>query len=358
MISDMLRKNGLKRLFIMWVVYPSFFDRIIDLYVSGKIEKRTKQAFDMFLSQEERKDSKRLKHLKEDIRNCYWRYLISPDEYFYYGCENSSDDKRKTFLTDKVMVRKLYEKTGEFAYRHDLRNKYNFYKKTAPYFNREVMSFDDSTTKDVFVEFAVRVRNLFVKVISKARGVGISSHIIETKEQAEELFAKLNSSGAKYIIEEKIQQCKEFVAFNESSCNSVRLPTFLTKKGFFVLQPFFRTGRVGSIVDNAGAGGVFANIDVRTGVICSDGIDERGNYYKAHPDSKITFRGYQIPKWDELLKLAEEIHRTKMPNHVYIGWDFTLTEKGWVLIEGNWGQFVGQYIDKEGIKKQFDNYLQ
>jgi hypothetical protein len=47
-----------------------------------------------------------------------------------------------------------------------------------------------------------------------------------------------------------------------------------------------------------------------------------------------------------------------MLNHVYIGWDFTLTEKGWVLIEGNWGQFVGQYIDKEGIKKQFDNYLQ
>ena len=48
MISDMLRKNGLKRLFIMWVVYPSFFDRIIDLYVSGKIEKRTKQALICF----------------------------------------------------------------------------------------------------------------------------------------------------------------------------------------------------------------------------------------------------------------------------------------------------------------------
>ena len=28
-----------------------------------------------------------------------------------------------------------------------------------------------------------------------------------------------------------------------------------------------------------------------------------------------------------------------MSDHIYVGWDFALTDNGWVLIEGNWGQF-------------------
>jgi hypothetical protein len=42
-----------------------------------------------------------------------------------------------------------------------------------------------------------------------------------------------------------------------------------------------------------------------------------------------------------------------MPHHRYIGWDFALTDDGWVLIEGNWGQFLSQYVDKIGLKSKF-----
>ena len=41
----------------------------------------------------------------------------------------------------------------------------------------------------------------------------------------------------------------------------------------------------------------------------------------------------------------------------YIGFDFALTNEGWDLIEGNWGQFVGQIAAQEGIKNKFDKYL-
>lgn len=76
-------------------------------------------------------------------------------------------------------------------------------------------------------------------------------------------------------------------ALNESSCNTVRYLSFLNKSGFFAITPFLRTGRKGSVVDNAGAGGIFANVDVKTGVVYTNGIDELGNEYECHPDSGI-----------------------------------------------------------------------
>ena len=63
-----------------------------------------------------------------------------------------------------------------------------------------------------------------------------------------------------------------------------------------------------------------------------------------------------MSRWDELLEYAEQIHR-KVPHHKYVGWDFALSDKGWMLVEGNWGQFVSQYNDHIGLKKQFFELL-
>lgn len=42
----------------------------------------------------------------------------------------------------------------------------------------------------------------------------------------------------------------------------------------------------------------------------------------------------------------------------YIGWDFALTERGWVLIEGNWGQYVAQQSALgKGLRTEFDKYI-
>lgn len=51
------------------------------------------------------------------------------------------------------------------------------------------------------------------------------------------------------------------------------------------------------------------------------------------------------------------MHRELMPSHPYIGWDMALTEKGWVVIECNWGQFINQYADHIGRKKEFLRYV-
>ena len=215
----------------------------------------------------------------------------------------------------------------------------------------------ESINVECFVEFARRNHDLFVKNNSLSKGRGAALYHIECEEDAENLFNQLINSGDRWVIEEKIVQHPLMSLWNESSVNTVRLPAVLNNGQFTVFGPCLRMGRVGSIVDNASAGGVFAVIDVETGCLCSDGFDDKtGKYYTKHPDSGITFRGWQIPMWKELLETAEKIHR-KIPHQKYIGWDFALTENGWVVVEGNWGQLLSQYNDHIGLKKLFFKLL-
>ena len=83
-----------------------------------------------------------------------------------------------------------------------------------------------------------------------------------------------------------------------------------------------------------GASGYGALIDEKTGTIISDGIDWKGDKEKVHPDSNITFKGFKIPKWDELLEMVKQLSSELSAMHC-VGWDLALTDKGWVLVEGN-----------------------
>ena len=145
--------------------------------------------------------------------------------------------------------------------------------------------------------------------------------------------------------------------WNQSSVNTIRINSFLSNGIFNVLSPFIRTGRKGSIVDNGGQGGIFASVDKLSGKISTCGMDESGNTYTHHPDSGIEYIGWQVPRWEELIQMTEEIHRN-MPKHIYVSWDFALTDGGWVLIEGNWGEFVCQQMtNNRGFKKDFLTFL-
>ena len=46
-----------------------------------------------------------------------------------------------------------------------------------------------------------------------------------------------------------------------------------------------------------------------------------------------------------------------MPNHKYIAYDFAHTDNGWVMLEGNFGQFIGQFATKKGLKSKFRSLM-
>ena len=271
---------------------------------------------------------------------------------------HSDKKKRQSFVTDKFLNMTMGKLVSRKKHDEEIEDKWGFYLLAKDYFKREAVKVSQGSDIKQFIDFAVRTKRLILKPNDKCIGSGITIADVSSEKDARKVFGELIEKGGAWIIEERLVQDDRMAQWNESSVNTVRVLSFLNAEGFFIITPFFRTGRKGSVVDNAGAGGVFANIDYVKGIIETDGIDEHGKYYSAHPDSGITFKGWHIPEWNTLLKTVEEIHKTVMPEHPYIGWDFALTkDRGWCVIEANWGQFVNQYIDKKGRKEEFLRYV-
>jgi hypothetical protein len=349
-----MKDKYLSQLKKIYLSLPSFLRKPIDdIMYRQSINK----AFNLFLTEEERKDSRLLNKLRKDIQHCRATYSTKANEYFLFGFRTLTPEQRNEFLPDWVKDTVLNRMVGHDVYSRELRDKYNFYRLLGKYFKRDVMLLPSGGGDyALFEKFALKNQQLFMKRNSSSRGRGIRCCEVQTKEDARKVWETLAKDGDDWIIEEKIIQVPETAQWNQSSVNTVRLPAIFNNEKFTVLGPFLRTGRAGAIADNAGAGGIFACIDPKTGVITTDGIDENGIYYEKHPNSSFRYKGWQVPKWKELLDYAEQIHK-EVPHHKYVGWDFALSEKGWMLVEGNWGQFVSQYNDHIGLKKQFFELL-
>lgn len=331
-------------------------DSIMASLCVGNFKQEMDNAFSTYLNEEESCNNQIRKHIKDDMIDCYKKYLISPSEYFLYGFKNNKDeDYRASFLSDKYRTRILLKKGGRKLF-YELSDKYYFYQKTAKYFKRNCILINSASDYNAFKELAKNVKDIFVKPISSTFGDGCCVYDVSDENKIEEAFNDIIKKEGSFLVENRILQSKEMNSWNESSCNTVRLPCFYDGKNVKVLQPFLRTGRKGDVVDNAGHGGMLALIDENTGILLSDAVDKYGNTYKKHPDSGITYKGWNVPKWNELLGTASKQFRECLSDHKYIGFDFALTDKGWVLIEGNWGQFVGQY-NGLGVKESFLTYM-
>lgn len=338
----------------VYLSLPGFLQRPID---NVMFRHDIQIALKQFLQKDEYENTKLREEITKDILLCRKKYQIKAGEYFLFGFRGLSPQQRGEYLPDRIKDSVLSRIVGLDVMNREMKDKYNFYKLLGQYFKREAMLIPVGGGDLIaFKQFASRHTELFIKanLLSKGRNAGL--YRVSSDEEATKLYHELVNAGIDWIVEEKIVQRKETAQWNDSSVNTVRLPAVLNEGKWTPIGPFFRTGRKGQAVDNAGNGGIFACIDAQTGVITTDGIDEHGVYFEKHPDSGLTYKGWQIPEWKKLLTLAEEIHH-QIPHHKYVGWDFALTDKGWVLIEGNWGQFVSQYNDHIGLKNRFFELL-
>lgn len=286
--------------------------------------------------------------LKKDIIQSYLDFGATPEEYFAFEFENKTSKQRGEFLTNKVKDLTLMTMVRpELLSR--LRDKYELYKLIPEYFKRDVCLVRSDNERKEYLEFVNTNTRYFVKELNGQ--CGRRATILSGNR-----FEWLLSQG-QWIVEQLIVQDEVLAKFNTTSVNTVRVPAFLIDNNFHPIAPFFRTGRRGSIVDNGGAGGIFAAIDVQNGIIISDGYDENNRSYNEHPDSGIQFKGFKIPRWDELLEIASKVHKRLHENR-YLAFDFALTNTGWCIVEVNgMGQFLWQYATKQGLKKEFLEYM-
>lgn len=304
-------------------------------------------------------DKRERKHLLKEMKKAFLSDEFRPDEYLLYNFDKKDSKSRGKYISQRLKEELIYQyympNSGKISVQ--LKNKYLFYILAKPFFKRDVIRIERDDDWYDFKNFCTDHTRFICKAIDKGCGVGIKIYEINEFLQLEELFKDLIQNGA-WVLEEIINQNDKLAAFNASSLNTVRLPSFRHDDTVVQNYPCIRFGRRGSIVDNAGKGGLFASIDIKTGKIMTNGFDELGREYEEHPDSKVKFMGYQIPQWTSLLEEAKQAHLSLPANHVYVAFDYALSEQGWSIVEGNWGDFIMQQTSlKKGLKKDFISLL-
>ena len=173
----------------------------------------------------------------------------------------------------------------------------------------------------------------------------------------EQLFESLILDG-EMILEEQVIQTGVLKQLNGSSVNTVRCITLNTGKGIYTPFCFLKVGRKGAFVDNGGAGGILVGIDSKSGTLNTDGVDEVNHRYSIHPDSKVKFKGLQLPEWEQMISVCREM-ALQIEKVRFIGWDMAYSDKGWVVIEGNaLSEVIGpQATSKKGIRKELNKYI-
>ena len=346
--------------FIILLFYPLISTRF---FLDGKLinhRNRDKETLGELikLSQAEYPE---LKDKKRDLIICYLRYHIHPWEYVLYNFIGQTHKQRMQWLSDADRYMCCELTMGVEPYLC-LKDKYSFYKLAKNYFKRDILPMNtDASLHEDLDKFIEKHDRIFVKPLSGS--LGRDTTIIDCNQFSKgEINKKLADMPGAWLLEEAITQAEEMSSWNPSSwnpssVNTIRIPSFRKGNATCIIQPFFRTGRKGQIVDNAGAGGILAVVNAKTGIVESNGFDEKHQSYERHPDSGIAYKGWKIPHYDELVKLTNEVHKSLPESFRYVAFDFALTNNGWDLIEANWGQMVGQIAAQKGIKQEFDYWL-
>lgn len=185
-------------------------------------------------------------------------------------------------------------------------------------------------SKDEYNEFCKKHKKAIIKNASGSCGIGVK--IVSTSE--EDLGKTFYDFCAErnVLAEELILQHESLNYLYPNAINTIRIVTF----GGKILGAALRMGMHGAEVDNAHAGGIYAEIDLETGVVISTGQNYQKERFVRHPDTDTVIPGFQIPFWTESKELT--IQATKITGPFgFIGWDIAVTPDGPTLVEANSG---------------------
>lgn len=298
-----------------------------------------------------------LDDVRIDMKFAYLAYGFLPDEYLCYDLEDKLFDERRSYISDSDRYEIVYG-VNDIASMQTLLNKARAFKALRPYYHRDGLVITGRKELTAFKEFLQKHPEFVLKKPCASRGSGVSLVKLASADEKELLKSiKRFTAEGPCLIEERISQNGHVASLNKSSVNTIRCITLDGGDGPKVAFTFAKVGREGSFIDNGGAGGVLFGVDLDTGVGNTDGIDELNRTYTMHPDSQTQFKGFQFPRWDEMRALCIEMS-SHFPELPYIGWDVACSDDGWVLVEGNMGQFIGpQVTAKRGIKEEVQQLL-
>lgn len=293
----------------------------------------------------------------DDYKDALKKHHVSFSEYmFQYEYWNLNENQRNEFLSRSDM-QAVYRHMVTKDIRSIFHNKELFLRRYSKYIVREWMIVE----KHSFEEFKEMISQFacIAKPIQGSLGRGVfkitSSY---SDEELKELYKRCVSEHV--LLEECVNQCEELASFHPASLNTIRVSVMSNGREAHVLGSFLRMGNNGSCVDNAHAGGIFAQINIGSGVVESEGIDTNGGRYNFHPLTNKPIIGFVIPKWTEIVALCKDA-TLSIPMTKFVGWDVCIRNDGCIeFIEGNHGFDVDVLHSplKVGLRRKIDQLME
>lgn len=300
----------------------------------------------------------------------YWAYGFAPGEQAQYRLLDKSHEEKMTYIS----------MNGKFAYlsrlnkkadMHILEDKYEAYQLLRPYYKRDAIKIESDADYDVFLDFIEKHPEFVAKPVGLYCAIGVRKEKLADYPNAKALFNSLLNSLGEYetttnrwskrhavVLEELIVQDKDFAAIHPLSVNGVRITTVRIGDTVHIYYPWLKVGVTDNVVASAAQGGFDAGIDAVTGVLDTDGFLEDGSAIEYHPTTNVKIKGFQIPKWIEAISMAKEVAMSLPRTINYVGWDFVLTPKGWIVMEGNfYGDPMWQMYYQKGMKDDFEKLI-
>ena len=295
----------------------------------------------------------------------FWVYgnVISEEIYFHFLYKTHEEKKKYTTFRSRLVW--MYQ-INDKSLAHLFHDKWETYELFSKYYLRDVVKISSDADFDLFDEFVKKNPVFVVKPLSSHLGIGVKKIDLAEYSDNKALFDELLNLGkvhakdsffndASLMLEEVIDQDPALAAIHPYSVNGIRISTFRRDGKVTILYPWFKVGANKSFVTSAAFGTYDAGIDAETGVVYTDGFKENGEYDVVHPLTNIVFKGYQIPKWSELVETVKEMALSLPDSINYIGWDMVLTPKGWCIMEGNFtGDFMWQMFNQKGCKTEWE----
>lgn len=264
-----------------------------------------------------------------DMVWCTLRYESGYADYEEYEYFNLNGRERRTMLS-AAQNNRLIQRYNPIEHRYKFQDKREFNRIFAEYIGREWLDVEASTTDEIRA-FLTHHHRVMAKPISAEAGAGIEVLKAAEITDHEALRARLLEGGPA-ILEEFITQHPELSRLAPDSVNTIRIVTFRRDDTVTVLARVLKMG-TGAPIDNFGAGGVYTTLDA-SGVALYGAIGNSGRVLLVHPQTGVEITGFQVPRFDEVLALADRLARV-VPEIPYVGWDIAVTPDGPIVIEGN-----------------------
>ena len=302
----------------------------------------------------------------------WWAYGSNVDEEFYLHFDTKTDAEKKQYLVENLRSRYVdhLNMGGSWEVIQRLEDKYRLYLRLKPYYRREVISLSSENDFSIFEQFVNRHDVFVVKPLNFWYGKGVHKASLQDYggnirtafdsilNEGKRIKERHPSRDPQMVLEELIDQDPAMAQLHPQSVNALRITTVRRADGKIVMyRPRIKIGMNGEFLASAAQNGVVAEIDPDTGIISTDGFNESGVCYQKHPDTGVTIKGFQIPKWDELLILVDNLNK-EMSEFGYIGWDLVLSKAGWCVMEGNYaGEIASQFILGKGLRGEFEELI-